>query len=277
MTEVAIRFTKMSGAGNDFIVIDDRAGRLPEPLEALARAMCPRRTAVGADGLIVVEGPKGDEDFSMRYYNADGTEADLCGNGARCAALFAHELGFASGAMRFSTRAGLHDAVVTGDGVRVTMPAPRDVPQSIEVPLGAGRVRALYLVIGVPHTVVFHPDVGSVDVAGEGRRIRGDPSAGPAGANVDFVQVVGERRIRMRTYERGVEAETLACGTGSVASAVAACAEGLVSAPVEVETASGEVLRVHGADGAGGFKDLELEGPAAIVYDGVYAYRVCNP
>ena len=275
MKEYVIRFTKMSGAGNDFVVIDNRKGLLPEPLEALSRAMCRRRRSVGADGLIVVGNPQGDEDFSMRYYNADGSEADLCGNGARCVAAFAHGLCIASREMRFTSRAGVHDAVVTEGGVSVTMPAPPGEPKEIEVPFGGGTAKALYVVVGVPHAVLFHDDVDSIDVEIEGRRIRGDVAVGEAGANVDFIQKTGERRIRMRTYERGVEAETLACGTGATASAVAACAKGLVSAPVEVETSGGDVLTVQGAGGPFGRAELRLEGPATVVYDGVYGYHVC--
>jgi diaminopimelate epimerase len=277
LTRVTIRFTKMSGAGNDFVVIDDRDERLGVGPEGLARAVCPRRTSVGADGLIVVGPPNGDEDFSMRYYNADGSEADLCGNGARCVARFAHGLSFASRVMRFSSRAGLHGAEITDAGVSVTMPAPPAAPRAIEVPLGGERVGAFYVVVGVPHVVVFRRDVSAVDVAADGARIRRDGAAGPTGANVDFVQLLSGGRIRMRTYERGVEAETLACGTGAVASAVAACSRGVVSSPVEVETASGDTLTVHGADGAERYKDLALEGPAVVVYDGVYAYEVCEP
>lgn len=273
MTEVLIRFTKMSGAGNDFVVIDNRGGSLPEPLEAVARAMCERKRSVGADGLIVVEAPSGQEDFSMRYYNADGSEADLCGNGARCVAAFAHGLCIAKRAMRFTSRAGLHSATVGETGVSVTMPAPAEPPRAVEVPLGSGRAGALYLVVGVPHAVIFNDDVDSVDLAAEGKRIRFDDAVGRDGANVDFVQVTGANRIRMRTYERGVEAETLACGTGAVASAVAACSKGLVTPPVEVETSGGDVLRVHGADGA---SELRLEGPTEVIYDGVYGYQICD-
>jgi diaminopimelate epimerase len=271
-----IRFTKMSGAGNDFIVVDDRDRRLGVEPEGLARAVCPRRTSVGADGLIIVGPPTGDEDFSMRYYNSDGSEADLCGNGARCAALFAHGLGFASRVMRFSSRAGLHRAEITDAGVSVSMPAPAAAPSAVEVPLGDERVGAFYVVVGVPHLVVLRRDVSGLDVAGDGARIRSDGAAGPSGANVDFVQVLGGGRIRVRTYERGVEAETLACGTGAVASAVVACSQGVASPPLQVETASGDTLVVHGADGADGYESLALEGPAVVVYDGVYAYEVCE-
>jgi diaminopimelate epimerase len=273
VTEKLIRFTKMSGAGNDFVVIDNRGGSLPEPAGDVVRAMCERRRGVGADGLILVEAPRGDEHFFMRYYNADGGEADLCGNGARCVADFAHALGIAPREMSFISRAGEHAATVSDDGVSVTMPRPPAPPKEIEVPLGSGRSRALYLVVGVPHAVVFHDDVKSVDVNVEGKRVRFDPAVGEEGANANFVQVENETRIIMRTYERGVENETLACGTGATASAIAACSEGLVKSPVEVETSGGDVLRIHGADGVG---ELRLEGPAEVIYDGVYGYRYCD-
>lgn len=270
--ETLIRFTKMSGAGNDFVVIDNRSGTIPEPVEKVAAAMCERRRGVGADGLILIERAKGGEHFSMRYYNADGGEADLCGNGARCVAHFAHESGIAPREMRFSSRAGLHDAAVSDSGVSVTLPRPVEPPREIDVPLGAGRARALFLVVGVPHAVMFQTDVRGLDVASEGKRIRFDAAVGAHGANANFVQVTGANRILLRTYERGVENETLACGTGATASAIAACSEGLVKSPVEVETSGGDLLRVHGADGAG---ELRLEGPAEVIYDGVYGYRAC--
>jgi diaminopimelate epimerase len=273
MLESVIRFTKMSGAGNDFVVIDNRGGLLPEPLANLARAMCPRRTAVGADGLIAVEEPRGDEDFSMRYYNSDGSEAELCGNGARCVALFAHGLGFAGASMRFSSRSGIHEATVTESGISVTMPKPEVRSGPVDLPLGRGNADAFLVVVGVPHVVIFREELDTLDLASEGRRIRNHSSLGPEGANVNFVQVVDGGRIKVRTYERGVEAETLACGTGATASAIAACRKGLVTAPVEVETAGGDVLRVHGAGGSG---RLELEGPAIVVYDGVFDYRICD-
>ena len=151
-----VNFTKMSGAGNDFVVIDNRSRFLPEPLERLARAMCPRKKAVGADGLIVVEVPFGPEDFSMRYYNSDGSEADLCGNGARCVAVFARLKGIAGETMRFTSRAGPHTAVMTEVGARVSMPAPTDGPRRVEVQLGSGRLKAIFVVVGVPHVVIFH-------------------------------------------------------------------------------------------------------------------------
>jgi diaminopimelate epimerase len=273
VTEKLIRFTKMSGAGNDFVVVDNRGGSMPEPIADVVRVMCERRRGVGADGLILVESPKGIEHFFMRYYNADGGEADLCGNGARCVARFAHALGIAPREMSFTSRAGEHAATVSDDGVSVTMPRPSAPPKEIEVPLGSGRSRAIRLTVGVPHAVVFVPDVRAVDAAAEGRRIRFDPAVGEEGANANFVSVTGENRILLRTYERGVENETLACGTGATASAIAACSQGLVKAPVEVKTFGGDVLRIHGADGVG---ELRLEGPAEVVYEGVYGYRYCQ-
>lgn len=273
MTETLIRFTKMSGAGNDFVVIDNRSSSVPEPISEVVRSMCERRRGVGADGLILVETPKGDEHFYMRYYNSDGGEADLCGNGARCVAHFAHALGLAPQRMLFVSRAGRHEAEVSDEAVSVTMPRPHEAPRNIEVPFESGRTRVTFLTVGVPHVVVFCEDVKRVNVDGEGKRIRFDAAVGQDGANANFVQVEGDDRILLRTYERGVENETLACGTGATASAIAACAEGLVKSPVAVETTGGDILRVHGADGVG---ELRLEGPAEVVFDGVYGYRRCE-
>jgi diaminopimelate epimerase len=273
VTETLVRFTKMSGAGNDFVVIDNRGGSMPESIGDVVKAICERRRGVGADGLILIEPARGGEHFSMRYYNADGGEADLCGNGARCVAHFAHALGIAPRKMRFTSRAGTHEATVSDEGVSVTMPRPPEAPREIQVPFAGGRARALFLVVGVPHAVVFHDDVRSVDVDGDGRKVRFDPAVGESGANANFVQKTGENRILVRTYERGVENETLACGTGATASAIAACAEGLVKSPVEIETTGRDILRVHGADGSG---ELRLEGPAEVVFDGVYGYRCCE-
>ena len=148
------------------------------------------------------------------------------------------------------------------------MPDPMDGPRDIQVPFGDGRRRGIYLVVGVPHVIVFDEDPDALDLPLHGRRIRNDLSLGPEGANVDFVKALNEKRLKMRTYERGVEAETLACGTGAVASAIAACEEGIASMPVEIQTAGGDVLRVHGEHGDAGFGRLELEGPAEIVYEG---------
>jgi diaminopimelate epimerase len=173
--------------------------------------------------------------------------------------------------MTFSSGAGLHTAAVTEDGARVSMPKPVDGPREVRVPFEDGRRAAAYVIVGVPHAILFDENPDALDLAFHGSRIRNEPSLGPMGANVDFVKVVSGNRLRVRTYERGVEAETLACGTGAVASAVVACVEGLTSMPVEIETAGGDVLRVHGVKTEDGFDKLELEGPACVVYEGRWA------
>ena len=273
---LVVPFTKMEGAGNDFVVLDNRFLRFTDDeLAALARQACPRRTGVGADGLLALdEGPGAD--FRMRYRNADGSLATMCGNGARCLARFAARAGLGTEtdgtvSLAFETDGGRYRAQVQGRGasgpVQLAVPAARDY--------GPGPEGTVRIWTGTEHAVVFTDDVAAFDVEGEGRRLRHDPAFAPAGTNVNAVEVVGPARVRVRTYEKGVEAETLACGTGAVASALAAALGGRLGPAdgarqsVAVEMPGG-TLEV-GFDGGG--ENLTLAGPAETVYEGTLEWR----
>ena len=265
-----LEFWKMQGGGNDFVVIDNRAELLPGPGRAgLLQKICRRALGVGADGLILLEN-SGTGDFSCRFFNPDGSEAEMCGNGGRCAARFAFLQGLAPAEMVLQTLAGPVRARVAGGRVRLEMPKPRDQQPGLTLSGEGFREELDFVNTGVPHAVVLvGGDLAAVDVAGRGRWIRRHPRFAPAGTNVNFVQVVDKQRLLIRTYERGVEAETLACGTGSAAAALLCGARGLVESPVEIVVGSGEKLMVWFAAAAGLATEVFLEGGALIIYKGV--------
>jgi diaminopimelate epimerase len=265
----AIVFSKMSGAGNDFIVIDDPSGELDESGSELARSLCPRRTSIGADGLVLV-GREGRGDFSVAYFNSDGSRA-ACGNGYRCAARFAYQNSFAGKTMEFSTDSGMLRAEVSRDAVRVAMPDPTDVKLNQSLTVDDKDIDYHFVSVGVPHVVIEVPDVDQVDVVGVGGSIRRHEAFSPEGANVNFISSAGDG-ISMRTYERGVEDETLACGTGAVASSAVMVLLGKEESPVQISTRSGSLL-VASLEVAGGRPaSVWLEGPADLVYIGRIEY-----
>ena len=239
-----IKFWKMSGSGNDFVVIDNRRGVVRGGYSALARRMCHRQFGVGADGLLLLE-PDKKEDFRMVYYNADGSRADMCGNGARCMAWFAFEQGAVGGNFRFATDAYPVGARVKGEIVEISLAGARDYRPQVSAKVGGKTFRPAFINTGVPHAVLFVPDADKVFVSGVGRSLRFHKAFGPKGTNVNFVEKIGPSKLRVRTYERGVEGETLACGTGVVASAIAAALRGLVKAPVQCLVAGGDTLEVN--------------------------------
>jgi len=263
-----IDFFKMSGSGNDFILIDNRDGSLAVgDCVAFARSVCERKISVGADGLFIIE--KSDRvDFRWRFYNADGSEAAMCGNGARCAARFAYLTGIAGTRMSFETGAGIIDAEVQGDIVKVRLTDPYALALDEQIRVGNQILFVHSINTGVPHAVHFLHDLEGFDVFTTGRAIRNHDHYRPAGANANFVTVVDDHTLRVRTYERGVEDETLACGTGSVASALIAALKGLVASPVNVRVQSGELLRIYFEKTADGFTKVYLEGKAKVVYQG---------
>jgi diaminopimelate epimerase len=262
-------FAKLSGAGNDFVLVDGMDGRLDgADLAELARLLCRPHFSIGADGLIVLVRST-EADFAWRFHNADGSAAEMCGNGARCAARFARMKGIAlRDEMSFLTLAGRIEARVTEDGAIVTLTAPKDYRERFDLPLPGGTRSAWFVDSGVPHVVVPVEGIDSFDVAEEGRAARFHPLFAPKGTNADFVAKVGENRIRARVYERGVEAETLACGTGAVASAIVAAKLGWAKSPVEVVTSGGSLLLVHFAGTWGNHEGVRLEGDARLIYEG---------
>jgi diaminopimelate epimerase len=266
----------MSGAGNDFIIIDNRVLQLEkERGRELARLACRRKISVGADGLILIENDAR-ADFKWQFFNADGSEAEMCGNGARCAARFALLKGIVEKRhMVFWTLAGLIEAEVLGERAKVLIPDPRGLEMDIPVKLDDCSINLDFINTGVPHAVFFarsDSELDDLDVCGLGRSIRFHRRFEPAGSNADFVYIRDTHNIVIRTYERGVEAETLACGTGAIAGALTAAAKSLVDSPVDVRTRSGESLVIYFKkslqEGEKVFSDVYLEGDAKVVYDG---------
>ncbi len=266
--EFPIPFVKMSGTGNDFIIIDHRRPVIhPEAMAEFAVLVCRRKFSVGADGLILIEDSE-QADFRWRFFNADGSVAEMCGNGARCAARFAYMHGIAPARMRFETIAGIIEASVADINVAVRMTPPKDLRlhRTIEV---EGEELELHSVdTGVPHAVCFVDDVDSVDVRGLGSRIRHHHDFMPAGTNVNFVGDIG-KGLKVRTYERGVEDETLACGTGATAAAFIAALTGRAASPVDIITTGGDTLTISfDLVGDTGADNVFLKGPAHVIYKG---------
>lgn len=262
------RFTKMAGGGNDFVVFSD-SETLAAPPEALARRICTRALSVGADGILLV-GRGSVADVRMIYYNSDGSRA-FCANGTRCAARFAFVNALAPARMTIETDAGVVDAEVFDDRVRLTLPPPSDFEPDAAVTLGDGReITASFIRVGVPHAVVFLAEsLWSDDIEPAGREIRHHDRFGPDGANVNFVHIVDPHHFEIRTYERGVEGETLSCGSGVVASTIVAAISGKAAAPVQLLTRSGIELTVsYRTDPAdvSAVSDVQLIGDARIIY-----------
>ena len=261
-----LAFVKMAGGGNDFVVIDNRAGRVSDPVE-LARRVCTPHLSVGADGLILIE-PSARATFRMRYWNSDGSVGEFCANGTRCAARFAFTSVIAPRRMTIETGAGITGAEVSEGGlVTLTLPPPHGFRAERPLRVGEQTIRGAFLVVGVPHYVVFLRDgLWSQDIVPLGRAIRMHPDLQPAGANVNFVVVRGEHEIEVRTYERGVEGETLSCGSGVVASSSVAALSGRAKAPLSVLTRSGITLEVNLAVKGNDVSDVQLRGDARLIY-----------
>jgi diaminopimelate epimerase len=264
-----IEFFKMNGSGNDFIMIDNRDGSLAvDDIVGFVKILCERKGSVGADGLIIIENSS-QVDFRWRFFNADGSEVEMCGNGGRCAARFAFIKGIAPEKMSFETVAGIIDATVKGDVVKLHLTDPRHLKLDYELKTMEGLLAVNSINTGVPHVVCFVDDLEHFDVFNTGRMIRYHEHYRPAGTNANFVMVVDGHAIRVRTYERGVEDETLACGTGSVASALIASRKGLVAPPVNILVQSGERLRIYFDVTETGFENVYLEGAVKVVYQGL--------
>ena len=267
-----LRFVKMSGAGNDFVVADNRGGAIEEAEKPpLARRACRRKIGIGADGLILIERDgRQDADYVMRYFNADGSEGELCGNGTRCAAVFAREIGAGGASQRIATPAGVLRADILSGSVaaatvRVAMARPSPIRRLRLSDLPGGEAELFALAVGVPHAIEVVPDVAVVDVDRRGSAIRRH-SAFPAGANANFIALdEGSGEIRLRTFERGVEAECLACGTGATAAVTVAHRFLGWPAAVPVRVASGDLIHIDCAGDA-----PLMEGPVARVFEGAF-------
>jgi diaminopimelate epimerase len=263
---VRIPFYKMHGAANDFVVIDHRKPFLPAARGDLVARMSDRRRGVGADGVLLMETDP-NLDFAMVYYNADGGEADFCGNGARCLARLALDLGLGrGGAVKFRTAYGEMAARRVPEGIRVEIGGVARPEPGLELQAAGRRFEGQLVTPGVPHFVTWVDDLAGVPVAEWGRALRRHPSFAPGGANADFVARRGPSRVALRTYERGVEGETLACGSGAVAGALSAWSRG-DSSPVRVATAGGDELVVDWTE-AGPALVVGLSGPAETSFRG---------
>lgn len=271
--KLVVEFTKMNGAGNDFIVLDNRFYYFSnEELQELARQYCPRRTGIGADGLLVLQ-PADDakHDYRMKYYNADSSLGTMCGNGARCLAAFAKSGGIGGDIFLFESDAGVYKADVTeGQPVRIYVRAPKaEQLEVVRKPELDSRITGCHFIwTGTEHVVCESRDVNTVDVDALGQSLRYHQAFAPTGANVNFIEPIDARTLRVRTFEKGVEAETLACGTGAIASAVIAYNKGIIlENEIAIQMKGGD-LRVGFHDVEGHIDDVWLEGPTAFVYRG---------
>lgn len=267
-----IPFMKFSGAGNDFVIINNLENLVDSTDTNFVQKVCERRMSVGADGVLLVEKADGigtgSVDFRMRYFNADGGEVETCGNGARCISRFAYLNGIVTEKMRFLTNAGIYESEIVGDNVKVRMSEPTDIRLNVPLQLKDGVHTVGFANSGVPHVVFFVEDLDGTDVFDMGQQTRYHADFKPAGTNANFIRIQSSERLEIRTYERGVEDETLACGTGSIASAIVSAALGKVTSPVSVKTASGVVLKIHFDMSDGEPKNVYLEGDARVIYAG---------
>lgn len=263
-----IDFFKMSGSGNDFIIIDNRHRVVDETdLSNFITKVCRRKLSVGADGFILIEDTD-TVDFKWRFFNSDGSRAEMCGNGARCAARFAYLNGIAGPIMSFETAAGTVSAQVSDDLVKIQMPDPADLRMDYTLELKGGSMLISSVNTGVPHVVISVDEIDGVDVVEPGREIRFHTGFAPAGTNVNFVSFQKDGHIAIRTYERGVEDETLACGTGAIAAAIVTANKTRMKSPIKVLTRGGEYLTIYFQEKDGTYNDVYLEGDARIIYKG---------
>jgi diaminopimelate epimerase len=270
-----ISFWKMHGAGNDFMLVDDRAGGFPEHDTAWISSVAARRTGVGAEGVILLSGGEGGS-VHMRFLNPDGRRAGFCGNGSRCAARLAFELGMSGRDVALLTDSGPVHAEVRGRTVCLRLPPPHDWRMCETVQVLGRQELCHYVNTGVPHAVLIVEDVDGTDVQSLGGAIRRHQRFMPDGANVNFIAVTGAASLSMRTYERGVEAETGACGSGAVASALVAARLGLISLPATLRTCMGYDLTVDAEHAGDVFSAVCLSGPADHVFRGTLEYPGCK-
>ena len=250
-----VKFYKYQGTGNDFIMIDNRDGSIPHDTDFVAN-LCQQKMGIGADGLILIQDYKG-LDFEMVYFNSDGSQS-LCGNGMRCAVKFANQLNIIVDKAKFQTIDGQYEATLDKDQIHVHM-KDQDAPEKSE--------DHYFLNNGSPHHILFLEHVDEAPVFKQGRTIRNKEEYQPGGTNVNFVEITDQHSVFVRTYERGVEDETLSCGTGITASCLAASDKGLMS-PIKVKSLGGDLEVRFEKQKNGGFKNIWLIGPAELVFEG---------
>jgi len=266
-----LNFTKMVGAGNDFVVIDNGlnlASQKFKDFSKIAKKICDRKTGIGSDGTLVLEKSKR-ADLRMRIFNADGSEAEMCGNGLRCAILYSKTHRRTGKRIKVETKAGIYEGDVTArDRVRVKMEDPRDLRPGFLIDVSGRKIEANFINTGVPHTVVFVEGLDNIDVEMLGSKIRRHNEFKPKGSNANFVEIQDSENIKIRTYERGVEGETLACGTGSVASAIISSLKAKGSRfKINVHTRGG-ILKVEFQKSGSKIRNVYLEGETKEVFTG---------
>ncbi len=267
-----IPFWKMHGAANDFLLVDDRGQQFPARDAGWIETLCARRTGVGSDGLILIQ-PSEQADFRMRFFNPDGHEAEMCGNGARCVARLASDQDIAPASMSFETVAGVIRADILDDRqVRLHMTPPEGWRLHHELHVDGEACTVHVVNTGVPHVVLTVDDLEALDIQRLGPALRYHEDFAPAGANANFISVTGPDSLSVRTYERGVEAETWACGTGITACGLVAARLGWTDKPVRITARSGDVLEVDGDIADDGADKVTLTGPAVYVFQGTLDY-----
>jgi len=258
----------MSGSGNDFIIIDNRDDILAGlDIAVFIRNVCRRKLSAGADGMILIENSE-EMDFQWRFYNSDGSRAEMCGNGARCAARFAFLNGITGSKMVFGTDAGSIRATVTASQVKIRMTDPCDYKPAVSLQINGRGVTLGTINTGVPHAVIEVDDIEKVDVIGIGRKVREHADFAPAGTNVNFIAPEKGSSLSIRTYERGVEGETLACGTGAVAGALVHALNTGAQSPIDMVTRSGSRLTIHYKIAGETCSEVDMEGDARVIYSG---------
>jgi len=257
----------MNGAGNDFVLIDNRSGDVHLNRDQIVQ-ICDRHRGIGADGILLLEKASNQADFRMRYFNSDGGEAEMCGNGARCFARFANKVADAQGKISFETPAGVIAAELRADLVTLQMTDPTDLRLNVTLRVGDKNKSVHFINSGVPHVVIPVERIDDVDVRREGAAIRYHQMFSPKGANVNFIEKRGTKKIAVRTYERGVEDETLACGTGVVAAALIFAATENFDGPIGVLVRGGNELKVGFDKIDNQFRNVTLTGPAEFVFEG---------
>lgn len=262
-----LTFTKMNGAGNDFVMLDNRDGKLALNKAQIAQ-LCDRHRGIGADGLLALEPAQNGANFRMRYYNADGGEAEMCGNGARCFARFAQKVTGQAGDISFETQAGVITAKFFGDIVQIQMSEPHSLRLGDALDVAGEKLTVHSVNTGVPHAVVFVDDLEGTDIRKLGAALRYHAHFAPKGTNANFVQNVGPQAIAIRTYERGVEDETLACGTGMVACALVYHELTGASSPVQVKVRGGDTLEIGFEKSGDTYRKVTLTGPADFTFEG---------
>ena len=251
-------FSKYQATGNDFVLIDDRNETFPAHHQKLVAQLCHRRFGIGANGLILLQN-HADYEFRMVYFNADGAEGSMCGNGGRCIVKFAHDIGLFESKTRFLAVDGEHEAVVEGDDVRLKMGHVASIATQSDY---------AFLNTGSPHVVQFVEGLETCDVVGEGRALRHNAAFQPGGTNVNFVERANGNGLFVRTYERGVEDETYSCGTGVTAAALVAHQQHGLPSPVAIRTLGGALRVAFVAQSDGSFTNVYLIGPAQRVFTG---------